>query len=83
MFVAGLDPVNLQELILTGGGNFIPAVHEALTSAMQQDGRGFVHVYLPVAGRRVGTDMARRLDVSFARGGSALGGTSVYFEPQP
>jgi hypothetical protein len=79
-FCSGLPPVTLQELLLTGGGNFIPAIHETLTAAMQSDGRSFVHVFIPAVGRRVGADRARRLDVNLARGGSALGGASVYFE---
>ena len=75
-----LPPIEHQELILTGGGNAIPAVHEALTAAMQSGGSKFVHVYIPTPGRHAGPDRARRLDEQFTRGGSALGGASIYFE---
>ncbi|MBY0457518.1 MAG: hypothetical protein K2V38_09295, partial [Gemmataceae bacterium] len=70
----------LQELILTGGGNAIPAVHQALIAAMQDGGYEYVHIYVPALGRRIGTDKARRLEPTLVRGGSAIGGASVYFE---
>lgn len=80
-FVAGLPPVKLQELVLTGGGNCIPGVCEGLAALMQGSGRQFVHIYWPHPARRSEPQTHRRLDTNFARGGSALGGTSLYFEP--
>jgi hypothetical protein len=79
-FIAELPPVKLQELVLTGGGNSIPTVCETLAGVMQGDGRQFVHIFWPLPARRTEPQCHRRLDVNLSRGGSALGGASIYFE---
>jgi hypothetical protein len=70
----------IEELILTGGGSFIPAIREALQAAAQSGGRSFAKTHAPSLKRVSGGPSIDRLDTSFARGGSALGGTSIYFE---
>ncbi|HUR55656.1 MAG TPA: hypothetical protein VMZ71_16080, partial [Gemmataceae bacterium] len=79
-FVSEAPPVKLQELVLTGGGNAIPTVCEVLTNTMRGGGREFVHVFWPQPAKRTEPSGVRKLDTPFARGGSALGGASIYFE---
>ncbi len=76
-FRAELPPVKSQELILTGGGNCIPTVCQKLAETMLAGEGQFFHVYWPLAG---GDGVYRRLPGALPRGGSALGGTSIYFE---
>lgn len=80
-FCANLPPAQMQELILTGGGSNIPAVRDALIAAAQQNGNAFVKLHAPDLKRgRAGSQPVDKLDAPFARGGSALGGASIYFE---
>ena len=82
-FLASLPPLptgTLQELILTGGGSIIPLVRDCLSAATQKAGHEFVKTYAPDIKKTVGGPPVGKLDVSFARGGSALGGASLYFE---
>jgi len=76
-FRAELPPVRLQELVLTGGGNCIPTVCQELTRTMSEGEDPFVHVYWPLPG---GNGIHRRLGSNLPRGGSAIGGTSLYFD---
>ncbi|MBA4067122.1 MAG: hypothetical protein C0501_26125 [Isosphaera sp.] len=77
-FRADLPPVKLQELVLTGGGNCIPEVSRRVAETMTAGAGEFCHVYWPLPG---GDGVRRRLGGNFPRGGTALGGTSVFFEP--
>jgi hypothetical protein len=81
-FCESLNPSTMQELILTGGGNSIPAVREALTaSAAKTPGREFVKIHAPgLKKNKSATVLADPLDEHFARGASAIGGASIYFE---
>lgn len=79
-FCGELAPTGLQELILTGGGSFIPAVREAVIQAAQYDGRQYVKIHAPALKKSAGGPPVVKLDERFARGGSALGGASIYFE---
>jgi hypothetical protein len=80
-FCERLDPASMQELILTGGGNSIPAVREALITAASNGGTPFVKTHAPDLKRgQAGTSLVDKLDSQFTRGGSALGGASIYFE---
>ena len=79
-FCDALDPAGLQELILTGGGCSIPRVRDALQAAAQANGRTFTKTHAPALKRTTGGPQVVKLDERFARGGSALGGASVYFE---
>ncbi|MBM3981158.1 MAG: hypothetical protein FJ304_12890 [Planctomycetes bacterium] len=83
-FCAEVKPGNMQELILTGGGCGIPAVRNALIAAAQAHGGEFIRVHAPVARREKagGPQIDGELKEHFARGGSALGGASIYFESQ-
>lgn len=83
-FCAGSKPAQMQELILAGGGSNIPAVRDALIAAAKAEGNEFVKVHAPDLKRgKAGTaPLVDKLDANFARGGSALGGASVYFESQ-
>ena len=83
MFVNAIGTVpagSLEELILTGGGSFIPAVREAIRNAAQEGGRSYVKTHAPALKKSSGGPPVDRLDPTFARGGSALGGASIYFE---
>jgi hypothetical protein len=82
-FLESIDPIpadSPQELILTGGGSFIPAVREAIQSAAEKLGQRYAKTHAPALKRLSGGPAIDKLDAAFARGGSALGGTSIYFE---
>ncbi len=80
-FCAALEPASMQELILTGGGSSIPAVRDAVIAAAQTDGKPFVKTHAPDLKRgKAGSPLVDKLDTQFTRGGSALGGASIYFE---
>jgi hypothetical protein len=83
-FCAEAQPGAKQELILTGGGSSIPAVREAVINAAQQSGkREFVKTHAPDLKRgQTASPLIDKLDTEFTRGGSALGGASIYFEKQ-
>ncbi len=70
----------IEELILTGGGSFIPAIREAIQSASQTDGHTYAKTHAPALKRVSGGPPVDKLDPTFARGGTALGGVSIYFE---
>jgi hypothetical protein len=70
----------MQELILTGGGCSIPAFRDALQGATVGAGLTFVKTHAPDLKKTVGGPPVGKLDATFARGGSALGGASLYFE---
>jgi hypothetical protein len=78
-FCEALDPAFTQELILTGGGSNIPTIRAALQTAAKAKGTSFVKTHAPDLKRVKGTPVDK-LDDHFARGGSALGGASIYFE---
>jgi hypothetical protein len=82
-FCDGLDAVGMQELILTGGGSFIPAVREAVLQVCQAGGRTFAKIHAPGLKRATGgSTPASKLDETLTRGGTAVGGASIYFEPE-
>ncbi|MCI0705599.1 MAG: hypothetical protein L0241_31450, partial [Planctomycetia bacterium] len=70
----------LQELILTGGGSNIPTIREALQTSAQSNGQTYFKIYAPALKKITGGPRTEKLDTSFTRGGSALGGASIYFE---
>lgn len=71
---------SLEELILTGGGNFIPTIRDSVQTAAQSRGAAYVKTHAPALKRTTGGPNVDKLDHIFARGGSALGGASIYFE---
>jgi hypothetical protein len=71
---------SLQELLLTGGGSYVPAIRESLMAAAQSPECPFVKTHAPAIKRVSGGPQIDKLDASFVRGGSALGGASTYFE---
>jgi hypothetical protein len=80
-FCAQLDTASKQELILTGGGSLIPAVRDSLLKAATSNGQSFVKSHAPGLKKlHAITPLVDNLDEHFARGGSALGGASIYFE---
>jgi hypothetical protein len=82
-FIASLPAVpngSLQELILTGGGTAIPAVRDALIGAAGSNGQSYVKVHAPAIKKTPAGPLVHKLDERFTRGGSALGGASLYFE---
>jgi hypothetical protein len=80
-FCAEHTPAKVQELILTGGGSSIPALRDALIAAAQEKGNEFVKIHAPDLKRPKQSGIPiDKLDPHFTRGGSALGGASIYFE---
>lgn len=80
-FCDTLEPVKMQELILTGGGSNIPGVRDALIAAAHNNGNTFVKLHAADLKRnKSGGPLVDKLDEHFTRGGSALGGASIYFE---
>jgi hypothetical protein len=79
-FCADLPQIGLQELILTGGGSSIPAVRDAVIQAAQTGGRAYAKTHAPALKRTAGGPSVVKLDERFTRGGSALGGVSIYYE---
>jgi hypothetical protein len=80
-FCDPLDSVALQELILTGGGAAIPAVRCALIDAALT-GRAFFRVHAPGVKQEDVSGRGHPLGEDLARGGSAVGGASIYFEKE-
>jgi hypothetical protein len=80
-FCGGLEPVKLQELLLTGGGVGIPRVREGLVAAAGGGGRAFVKTHAPGLKKGAVDGLVNALGEEAARGGSALGGASLYYEP--
>ncbi|QDU20172.1 acetate and sugar kinases/Hsc70/actin family protein [Urbifossiella limnaea] len=80
-FLSSLGPGGSAELVLTGGGMFVPALREAVLSAAAADGREFAKVHGPGLKKQTGKPVDK-LDPRFTRGGSALGGAGLYFEPE-
>ncbi len=74
-----LDPAFTQELILTGGGSGIPVIRGALQTAANSGGKSFVKTHASDLKRVKGAPVDK-LDEQFTRGGSALGGASIYLE---
>jgi hypothetical protein len=71
---------SMQELILTGGGNNIPAVRDAVVDAAKAAG-GFVKTHAPnLRQEQANSPLVDRLDSQSSRGASGLGGASIYFE---
>ena len=79
-FCADLPQTSLQELILTGGGSSIPAARDAVIRAAQTGGRSYAKTHAPALKRTAGGPTVVKLDERFTRGGSALGGASIYYE---
>jgi hypothetical protein len=73
-------PAFRQELILTGGGSLIPALRDAVQTAAATHGHGYVKTHAPFAKKPPAGSLVNRLDDRTARGGSALGGASIYFD---
>lgn len=80
-FLQPLGPASMQELILTGGGNNIPTVRDALIKAAAAvPGNPFVKTHAPGLKKTKAGPPVDPLDEKFARGAGALGGSSIYFE---
>jgi hypothetical protein len=79
-FCDGRPPAAMQELILSGGGAQIPAVRDALQQAAQAGGHTYVRTHAPALRRIAGGPPVAKLDPDLGRGGSAVGGASLYFE---
>jgi hypothetical protein len=81
-FLSSLGTDGSSELVLTGGGMFVPALREAVLTAAQADGRDFAKAHGPGLKKATGGKPVDKLDPRFTRGGSALGGAGLYFEPE-
>lgn len=85
-FFGRQDEVPFEELILTGGGCSLPAVRDALIAGAERGARGrFPSLHLPATdapggGESVEGRAVTWLEPAVARGATALGGTSEYFE---
>lgn len=78
-FCDGRKPASKQELILTGGGSSIPAVRDALQMAAEHGGHTYAKIHAPVKKKTAGGAFFVQLDDKMIRGGSAIGGVSLYF----
>jgi hypothetical protein len=76
-FVGHADKI--QELVLTGGGNNIRAIREVFRKHLTPRGLQVLHS-VSTNGSLVRTDTFHPLGQELARGGSAIGGTSIYFD---
>jgi hypothetical protein len=82
-FLEPLQPAAMRELILTGGGSNIPVVRDVLQTAAGAGAPEFAKTHAPDLKRGTpGGPVVDRLGEPFTRGGSALGGASIYFEKQ-
>jgi hypothetical protein len=79
-FCDGRPPAAMQELILSGGGAAIPGVRDALQQAAQAGGNVYVRTHAPALRKTAGGPPVAKLDPDLSRGGSAVGGASLYFE---
>lgn len=79
-FCKSTAPAGRQELILTGGGCLIPTVREAVLRAARAGGHEYVKTHAPAIKKQTTNTPAHKLDDHFTRGGSALGGASIYFD---
>lgn len=75
----GRDAEQIDELILTGGGSNVPALREALRQRLGGRGAEVVHMPSPESAASPGL---RPLGQKLVRGGSALGGASIYVDYQ-
>ncbi|HEX4612276.1 MAG TPA: hypothetical protein VH092_29045 [Urbifossiella sp.] len=80
-FLAPLGSKGMTELVLTGGGMYVPTLRDAVVAAAAADGREFAKVHGPGVKKQPGGKPVDKLDPRFTRGGSALGGAGLYFEP--
>lgn len=69
----------IDELILTGGGSNLPALRETLRQRLSGRGAEVVHMPSPPSSAAPGL---RPLGQKLVRGGSALGGASIYVDYQ-
>ena len=72
----------IDDLILTGGGMNIPEVRDALRERLAHIG-SFKHAYVPGLSDEALDDHYSRLQPLLVRAGTALGGSSVYFDFKP
>lgn len=79
-FCDALEPIKHQELILTGGGTAIPRVREALLKAAQDGGRTYIRFHARGLKKGGAPGHTYNLTEEATRGGSAIGGASLYFE---
>lgn len=81
-FCAKTSRASVQELILTGGGTCIPAIRKALIDGANNCAGPFNRVHAPrIEHNPLGEwPSFTELDTALARGGSALGGASIFFE---
>ena len=68
----------IDDVILTGGGTMIPEIRDTLMTRLKYYGYRVAHCHIPT-----GEDAKppfRRLSRQLPRGGTAIGGTSLYFD---
>jgi len=80
-FLTAIGTGGTNELVLTGGGVSIPAVRDAILTAAAADGREFVKIHGPDIQKKHTGKPVHKLDSRIARGGGAIGGSSLFFEP--
>jgi hypothetical protein len=80
-FLATLGSKGMAELVLTGGGMNVPALRDAVLAAATANGHEYAKVHGPGVKKPAGGKPVDKLDPRFTRGGSALGGAGLYFEP--
>ncbi len=77
-FLSHYNYDRVDDVILTGGGTMISEVRDTLMTRLKYYGYGVAHCHIPT-----GEDAKppfRRLSKELPRGGTAIGGTSLYFD---
>ncbi len=72
----------LHELILTGGGSFIPRLSKHTVNAIVERGLDTRWIHSPASAHSTPRYIHAHLEPQSTRGSSALGGASIYFEDE-
>lgn len=82
-FCAEMPPIEMTEVVLTGGGTNIPKVRDTILAAIKDAGWSYRKVHRGASAKAMGTGpVLVPLGEHLIRGGTALGGASVFFESE-
>jgi hypothetical protein len=79
-FSADHGPVWQDELILSGGGSMIPAIRTAILNSSSVQNHHYFRVHAADIPKSTNGTRFAKLNETLARGGSAIGGASLFFE---